>query len=326
MFHYATTLFTSSLVTPTIQTKPNALAPALALVFNALIWGVSWWPLRALEQRGLHPLWATAIVFIFALLCLLAIRPRAWRGLVQTPLLWALALASGLTNVGFNWAVTQGDVVRAVLLFYLMPVWVVLLAWPMLGERPSRASLLRLSLALVGVVLVLKTDEAPWPVPEGLMDWLAIGGGFCFALTNILLRKLQHSADETRMLAMFVGGAITATTAALLGGVLGILHLPPAPNLSWILITALLSFAFLAGNLSLQYGAARLSASTTALLMLTEVLFASASAVLLGAGELTAQTLGGGALIVLAALWSSLDAGPNTPRDRLTVQKESSGT
>ena len=158
------------------------------------------------------------------------------------------------------------------------------------------------------------------------MDWLAIGGGFCFALTNILLRKLKHSSDEVRMLAMFVGGAITATTAALLGGAMGILHMPPTPSLSWVLIAALLSLAFLVGNLSLQYGAARLSASTTSLLMLTEVLFASASAVLLGAGELTAQTLGGGALILLAALWSSLDAGPNTPRDRLTTQNESSGT
>jgi drug/metabolite transporter (DMT)-like permease len=288
------------------------VAPALALVFNALVWGLSWWPLRTLAQQGLHPLWATAIVFIFALTCLLCVRPNAWRGLNQTPWLWGLTLASGLTNVGFNWAVTQGDVVRAVLLFYLMPVWVMLLAWPLLGERPSRASLLRLALALTGLLLVLKTANSPWPVPEGLTDWLAIMGGFCFALTNILLRKLNHTPEPARILAMFAGGVIAATAAALAGLGMGVLGMPPAPATAWVPIAVLLSLAFLAGNLALQYGAARLSASTTSLIMLTEVLFASASAVLLGAGELTTQTLGGGMLIFLAALWSS-------------VQNESSG-
>ncbi len=296
-----------------------ALLAALALVFNALIWGVSWWPLRALAQHGLHPLWATAIVFIFSLVCLLYVRPNAWRGLAKTPWLWGLALASGLTDVGFNWAVTQGDVVRAVLLFYLMPVWVMLLAWPLLGERPNRASLLRLALALMGLVLVLKTANSPWPVPEGLTDWLAILGGFCFALTNILLRKLHHTPESTRILAMFAGGVIAATAAALTGMGLGVLNAPPTPTTAWVLIAVLLSLAFLAGNLALQYGAARLSASTTSLVMLTEVVFASASAVLLGAGALTAQTLGGGALILLAALWSSMGIGQNNSSDGLTV-------
>ena len=287
---------------------PSALRPALALVFNALVWGLSWWPLRALEQQGLHPLWATAIIFFFSLTCLLLVRPGAWRGMAQSPMLWLLALASGLTNVGFNWAVTQGDVVRGVLLFYLMPVWVVLLAWPMLGERPSKSSLARLALALAGLVIVLKTADSPWPVPDSLTDWLAIVGGFCFALTNILLRLLKQSSDETRVLAMFAGGVITASGAALVGMGFAVLASPPAPDASWLGLAALISLAFLAGNLALQYGAARLNASTTSLIMLSEVVFASLSAVWLGAGELTLRTLLGGLLILLAALWSALPA------------------
>ena len=35
---------------------------AAALVFNALVWGLSWWPLRQLQGYGLHPLWTTALV------------------------------------------------------------------------------------------------------------------------------------------------------------------------------------------------------------------------------------------------------------------------
>ena len=281
------------------MTSPLA---AWALVLNALVWGLSWWPFRELQSRGLHTLWATAIIYGFSVLCLLLVRPRAWRGFVQHPMLWLLALAAGLTNVGFNWGVTVGDVVRVVLLFYLMPAWVVLLAWPLLGERPNAGSLMRLALALVGVAIVLKTPSSPWPVPAALADWLGLMGGFSFALTNILLRRLNQIPSESRVLAMFAGGALLAGAAALGGMGLGHVNAPPTPDTTWVALAALVSLAFLAGNLALQYGASRLRANTTSLIMLSEVVFASVSSVVLGAGELSTRTLLGGALIVLAAL------------------------
>ena len=281
----------------------QALA-AWALVLNAFVWGLSWWPLRELLERGLHPLWATAIVFGLALGCLLFLQPGAWRGLLRHPLLWLLMVASGVTNVAFNWAVTIGDVVRVVLLFYLMPVWSMLLAWAMLGERPGAGSVLRLALALAGVVVVLKSPASPWPVPSGLPDWLALLGGICFALTSVLLRKLSHTPDEARGLAMFGGATLLALAAALAGTAQGSVPAPPALALSWVVPSALLSLAFLAGNLALQYGAARLSAHSTALILLSEVVFASVSSVASGAAALDARTLLGGMLIMLAALWA----------------------
>ena len=146
-------------------------------------------------------------------------------------MLWLLLAAAGMTNVGFNWAVTVGDVVRVVLLFYLMPAWTVVLAWPLLGERPTPLALVRLVLALAGVVIVLKTDSASWPVPESISDWLALAGGFSFALTNILLRKLHGVAPEARILAMFGGGALLATAAGVLGTMAGIVTAPPSPQM-----------------------------------------------------------------------------------------------
>lgn len=286
---------------------PYKALAAAALTLNALVWGVSWWPFRELQSQGLHPLWATSLIYILALACLLLIKPAGWRGWRQYPLLWLLTAAAGLTNVGFNWAVTVGDVVRAVLLFYMMPAWVVLLAWPLLGERPTRGSLLRLVLAMAGVVIVLKTPASPWPVPESLADVLALMGGFCFALTNILLRKLNQSPSESRMLAMFGGGALMATLAALVGMHSGLVGMPPAPERAWLLLALGLSVAFLAGNLALQYGASRLRASTTSVIMLSEVVFASVSSVMLGAGEWSSRTVVGGSLILLASLLSMLN-------------------
>jgi drug/metabolite transporter (DMT)-like permease len=257
-----------------------------------------------LEGQGLHPLWATAMIYALSLCVVFALRPQAARGWKQHPWLWLLLLSSGLTNVGFNWAVTIGDVVRVVLLFYLMPAWSILIAWWLLGEKPTRMAGLRLVLALAGVAIVLKRPDVPWPVPESTADGLALMGGFCFALTNALLRKLNDSPEPSRMLAMFGGGAVMATCTGLAGMGLGTIAPLPEVTLSWVPQLLALSLAFLIGNLALQYGAAKLSAQTTALVMLSEILFASLSSVWLGNAQLSAQTLWGGSLIVCAAILS----------------------
>ena len=176
---------------------------ALALVFNAFTWGVSWWPFRQLEAAGLHPLWQTAITFTVAVAGLLAVRPSALAEVLRTPVLWVLAAAAGTTNACFNWGVTIGDVVRVVLLFYLMPLWAVLLARPLLGERILPPAVLRIVLALAGAVIVL------WPaggIPDlrlTLPDVLGLVGGFSFALNNVMLRREARRGEHARALAMF---------------------------------------------------------------------------------------------------------------------------
>ena len=248
----------------------------MALLANAFAWGVSWWPFRLLQDFGVHPLWATALVYALALAGLLLTQTASWRNFLQSPLLWALALAAGLTNMGFNWAVTVGDVVRVVLLFYLMPAWVVLLAWPLLGEKPSASSLWHMVLAMAGVLIILKTPESSWPWPQALADWLA----------------------------MFAGGALLSTVAALAGMQLGLVNPLPTLASNWLVWVGALSLMFLLGNLGLQYGAARLSASATSIIMLTEVVFASVSAIALGAGQVTAELLAGGLCIFAASVLS----------------------
>ena len=280
-------------------------AAVLALVLNAFVWGLSWWPFRALQDHGVHPLWSTAVVYGTSFLVFLVLRPGGLARFGRQPLLWLLAAAAGLTNVGFNWAVTVGDVVRVVLLFYLMPAWSVLLAWLVLGDRPTGAALARLVLALAGVVFVLDTGAGGLPWPRTLPDLLALAGGFSFALTNVLLRKLHAEPPAARVLAMFGGGTLLAGGVALGGMAQGSVGGLPAPGLDWLLLVALLAGGFLAANLALQFGAARLPAHTTALVMLSEVVFASLSSVALGAAELTGRTLAGGLLILLAAAWSA---------------------
>ncbi|MBS0414523.1 MAG: DMT family transporter [Proteobacteria bacterium] len=278
--------------------RTGASGPALALLLNATVWGLAWLPFKALQARGLHPVWATAFVYVLALAALLAWRPQGARALARHPRLWGLAAAAGLTNVCFNWAITAGDVVRVTLLFYLMPVWSIGLAWLLGGERPTRAALGRLGLALAGVVLVLWRPGSAWPLPQGAADWLALAGGFCFALTNALVRRWRDTPEDGRALAMFCGGLAMAGALAL-AGTAGPL---PALSVGWLPWVAVLAAGFLGGNLALQYGAARLKAQVTALLMLSEVVIATGSSFALGAAHPAPVVWLGGALIMLTAV------------------------
>jgi drug/metabolite transporter (DMT)-like permease len=286
--------------------RAAALA-ALALTFNAFTWGVSWWPFRQLEARGLHALWATVLIYALAVVLITLARPAAWRELLRTPALWVLVLASGTTNATFNWAVTIGDVVRVVLLFYLMPLWAVLLARLLLKERLTPLAGLRVALALAGAAIVLWPAQGGVPLPQALPEWLAVLGGFTFALNNVMLRREAQRSEAARALAMFTGGTLVAGALALGLALNG--HVPwlPAPAWGWGLGAFGLALWFLLGNLALQFGAARLPANATAVVMISEVLFASVSAVWLGAGSLSLPLVFGGGLIVAAALLAARD-------------------
>ncbi|MDR2334431.1 MAG: DMT family transporter [Burkholderiaceae bacterium] len=282
--------------------------PVFALLFNAFVWGLTWWPFRHMFDAGLHPLWATAVMYAMVLTGLLLFRPGILRQIRDNPGLWVLALSSGLNNVAFNWAITIGDVVRVILLFYLMPAWAILLAWKVLGERPTPTAIARLLLAFCGVFLVI------WPKDGGLArlfaalslaDWLALFGGFMFAFTNVTLRRMHRTPGQARMFSMFGGCMLTALAAAFVGGQFGLVPQFPAPNATWVTTAVLLAMTLAVGNWALQYGASRLAASVTAVVMLSEVAFASVSSVLLGAAQLDARSLLGGALILMAAAWSA---------------------
>ena len=286
--------------------RPRSAGPVLALMVNAFVWGVSWWPFRHLQAMGLHPLWATVQIYVLSALAIIAWRPGALRQLLRHRPLWLIFLASGATNATFNWAVSIGDVVRVVLLFYLMPLWSLLLARVILKERLTTGSVARVAMALVGAALVLSHGE---PSAGGrvtiLPDVLALLGGFAFALNNVMLKRESAQPEEGRALAMFFGGAAVAgVTATLLstGGAAGVAW--PVGLDAWLLPALGLALAFMVSNLCLQYGAARLSAAVTAVVMPCEVLFAALTSVWWGGATLHVAVLVGGTLILAATLAS----------------------
>lgn len=283
--------------------KGSALTwPVLALLVNASTWGLTWWPMRYFESVGLHSLWTTSAIFGLACVVIAATRPASIRGVLRAPWLWGLALVSGVTNSAFNWGVTVGEVVRVVLLFYLMPVWAALLARWLLGEPLTPGVVIRAGLALIGAGVVLWDPAVGLPLPASLGDGLGIVGGMGFALVNIILRRQAGTPATDRALAMSVGGLIIPLllTPVLLSA--DLIGLPPPLAAHWV--QALIGFALvmLVANLMLQYGAARLPSRVTSIVLLSEVLVAALSAAWFAGEALGPQVLAGGSLILLASL------------------------
>ena len=52
---------------------------------------------------GLHPLWATTLIYILSALAISLWRPAALRQVATQPALWVIFIASGTTNATFNW-------------------------------------------------------------------------------------------------------------------------------------------------------------------------------------------------------------------------------
>ena len=107
----------------------------LALLGGALIWGMIWYPYRLLRDAGIGGIWATTISYTLAFVFGLFFFRREIRAVpLRWSLLW-LALASGGCNLAYVLAALSGEIVRVMLLFYLAPLWTVVLSRLLLGER-----------------------------------------------------------------------------------------------------------------------------------------------------------------------------------------------
>jgi drug/metabolite transporter (DMT)-like permease len=281
--------------------------PYLGLLFNAFVWGMSWWPLRQLQAMGLHAMWATMLFFLIGVVVVGVMRYPAWLVVWRTPTLWMLALATGITNAAFNWGVVTGEVVRVVLLFYLMPLWAVGLAWWLLGERIKPMAVVRVLLALAGALLVLRPEEGGWPHFNGQADWLGLAGGVGFAFTNVMMRRAAAHTSAERALAMFCGGVGLPCLAGLMLASQGLITAWPPWDPGWMLLAGAMGIAFFAANLAMQYGASQIPVQISSVVMLTEIIFASGSAIWWGGETLRPVVMVGGGLILLAAWLACLD-------------------
>jgi drug/metabolite transporter (DMT)-like permease len=211
-----------------------------------------------------------------------------------------LALAAGGCNLGYVMATITGEVMRVLLLFYLAPLWTVLLSRMLLGERLNRFGAFVILLSLAGAATMLWRPQTGIPLPRDAADWMGLGAGFCFALYNVLSRRVRDVPVDQRVMVSFAGVIV-------IGLILGGVELPEtlaAPGSAWLLL-GMMGILLLAVNLVVQFGLANTPANQAIVIMLSEVGFAAASSWLLAGEVLGLQEWAGGAMIVAASLFTT---------------------
>jgi len=287
--------------------------PALSLLFAAVLWGLLWWPLRYFNSHGISGLWSSIITYSFALL------PGLWLIRKQIPVfkqfpiaLLMIAISSGLCNVSFIVAVAEKDAARIVLLFYLSPVWAILLGILFLRERPTKLALVVAVLAVTGAIMMLYDPYKGTMWPRDLYDWLAIFSGLMFAVTNLVIRGLSEAPVAAKTFASWLGVILVAVTWLLLAhsGDSTTIRFPVITPGLWLGLLALGLFGVTSMTLAVQYGVSRLPLYKSSIILVFEVVVTIISSLWLTHEQLLHMAPYGALCIVLAAVlagWSGDD-------------------
>jgi drug/metabolite transporter (DMT)-like permease len=115
-----------------------------------------------------------------------------------------------------TWALVEGGPGKTAVLIFTMPIWTLLLAWPILGERVRGQQWLAALSTLTGLVLIIE----PWNMHSSLFSkFLGVMAALCWAIGTILVKRLR-SRQQVDLLSLtawqMILGAIPLVLLALL--------------------------------------------------------------------------------------------------------------
>jgi len=272
--------------------------PVWVLLLSSIGWGLTWLPLHYFESQGLNGPPMVFIIFLSAVTVLLPVmftQRRQWPGHFHH--LALIALFGGLANLLFQNALFYGDVVRVMILFYLLPIWSVLGGRIFLGEKIDLMRGLTLAAAISGGVLILGGPEI-FTAPPSWLDLMAIGSGFAFAMNNLVFRASQTLPLGSKVSAMFFGVVV------MMGG-----YLLFTPGVAWpsdmtvILQAAAYGIIFLMLiTFGTQWGVTHLEAGRASIIIVMELVVAVISSVIILSQSLTMIEITGALLVSTAAI------------------------
>ena len=279
--------------------RPRLGAPEAVIAVSGALWGLYWIPVRHLEDRGVGVVWMTLGLFLVALAMFVPVLVRHPPArAVFTPRMLVTGLLTGGSFVLYSVSIVLTEVVTAILLFYLSPVWATVLGRLLLGERFTVSRLAALVLGIGGLWVVLG-GESGLPLPRNAGDWCALTAGITWALGTLRVHQDAAVSPVAHTAALFVGGTAVIAIIALLPSLEAPVPAVTAPAAAIVLAVAVLSVLSAGGIL---WGARLISPGRAGLLLMMEVITGLASAALLAGEPFGVIQVVGSTLIVAAAL------------------------
>jgi drug/metabolite transporter (DMT)-like permease len=208
-----------------------------------------------------------------------------------------IGLSGAVSGIAFGLGVIEGQVARVLILFYLAPVWSVLMARFVLREPLTPVTLPALAVALVGAAMMLIGGDRGALAGLAPADALGLVAGLAFAATNLQLRAGRALPLSLKALA----SAYLAPPLALIAAML--LDVPLTASPSVIGSALLLGASWMSAMIvAVQIGVRALPLQRSSVLLLFELVVGAVSAALIAGEALGPWELAGGLGIVGAGL------------------------
>jgi len=281
----------------------NSRLPVIVLLGASILWGLSWLPLKTINGMGIDGIVLTLSAYGILALTLTPMLLRQvsiWRDHKKEMVL--IFLLGGGANLAFTYALINGEVIRVMVLFYLLPVWGVLGGKFFLKEEIDRWRWLGVGLAISGAFLILGGFDALGGAPSWI-DVIALLSGLFFAMNNLVFRAAQAVPVASKITAMFYGCFTLA--AILIAG-----NVEPMPEYvssnAWIALVLYALFWLLTANIGSQWGVTHMEAGRSSIIIIMELITAVISATIIAGETMSPVEILGGALILTAAFIEAL--------------------
>ncbi|HZI19310.1 MAG TPA: DMT family transporter [Pyrinomonadaceae bacterium] len=248
------------------------------------------WRLVAVARTLLAFLLSSAIA-LSAGVRLVLWRPRA---------LWVRSLSGSLGVLCAFYALTHLPVSTALTLSNTVPLWVALLAWPVLGERPGAGVWAAIAAGLCGIALIQK----PRGDGETLAALLAVGNALATSVAMLGLNRL--GGLDARAVVVHFSGVSTVFTVAFLLLSSGAVEYSALADPRTLLLLAGVGLTGTLGQLAMTRAFALGSAPRVSVVGLTQIVFAALFDLTIWRRPFDALTVLGILLVVAPSVWLTL--------------------
>lgn len=215
----------------------------ITVIIGAGMWGLFWIPLRALGESGISPAWSSVLFYFLPFVILIPLGVKRWQSIRQGGMnLMIIGFFFGLAMTFYANAYFFSDVVRVLLLYYLLPVWGTILGRIFLGEPITFLRVISIVLGFAGLLVIFGLgDGIPWP--RNIGDWMGLIAGLLWAVGSLLANKADNcKAFDTTF--VFFGWAAVTGVAMLLIPKLGQEAIPTVDHIlnvmPWMIFVAIL--------------------------------------------------------------------------------------
>lgn len=283
---------------PNTPDRRTAVAAGLWMLVGSFVFSIMSALANALGNRVDWQVVAIArsgVAFVLALG--LALGGGATLVFLRPGMLWVRSLSGSVSLVCTFYALTHLPLAEVLTITNTFPVWLALLSWPMLGERPGLDVWVASLMGVAGVALI----KQPWNNGGEAIDWLPVAAAFMAAWSTAVamlgLNRLGH-LDTRSVVAHF---SAVATIVSIVSLWLFPRECSDSPVFSgdvpWLL--AGVGLTATAGQLCLTRAFTTGTASSVAVVGLSQVLFAAAIDWMAFSRPLNATAIVGMAFVLL---------------------------